>query len=460
VSVSATAGSPLAAAASPRPPAWLFVTTALLTLVVLVMAVAETTLWMHYLIDGGEFVSLLGLAFITAAGLYLYSRQQLLVSLPLVFPWLLFPLITQGDQIIDHLSINPMRLITHVLLAAIFGTPVAVVVLAARHALASRRRQARSPVLNLLPGLRMLAEGRTREGSAFLAASLFVLEMGVAVQYLGVLMIVTLIIMTLATLWYGSTPAREPATWPVHRRRSERFALVIMLAGVAASLALYVAFKNRPGAYQGSPSYYLDPSQAGAGFDLARVAVPPGPPLAPSDPQPVQQAFTGYGRTLERLVSGYYILDRNYTWDFHNELFLRSTPLLPNYRAAALARIAEARQMRAEADALATRAGAAVAAGSPLAAALDDIRAFVAFNFDRAAVMEQMSAGFERTKSGLQHAAHLYEGEGKIVSEQLAALLDKHRAVFAAPATAPVAAEFASIGRAIQAAYANRVVGF
>ena len=37
-------------------------------------------------------------------------------------------------------------------------------------------------LLNLLPGLRMLAEGRTREGSAFLAASLFVLEMGVAVR--------------------------------------------------------------------------------------------------------------------------------------------------------------------------------------------------------------------------------------------------------------------------------------
>ena len=47
-----------------RPPAWLFVATALLTLMCLMMAVAETNLWMHYLIDGGEFVSLIGLAFI------------------------------------------------------------------------------------------------------------------------------------------------------------------------------------------------------------------------------------------------------------------------------------------------------------------------------------------------------------------------------------------------------------
>ena len=98
-----------------RPPAWLFIATGLLALMCLVMAVAETNLWMHYLIDGGEFVSLMGLAFIAVAGVYLYRRNHLLVSLPLVFPWLLFPVITQGDQIIDNLSINPMRIICHVL---------------------------------------------------------------------------------------------------------------------------------------------------------------------------------------------------------------------------------------------------------------------------------------------------------------------------------------------------------
>jgi hypothetical protein len=43
------------------------------------------------------------------------------------------------------------------------------------------------------------------------------------------------------------------------------------------------------------------------------------------------------------VVDGYYILDRNYTWNFHNELLLRRTPLLPGYRSAGLRKIAEAR---------------------------------------------------------------------------------------------------------------------
>ena len=443
-----------------RPPAWLFVATALLTLMCLAMAVAETNLWMHYLIDGGEFVSLVGLAFIAAAGWYLYRRNQLLISLPLVFPWLLFPLITQGDQIIDNLSINWMRLITHVLLAAIFGTPVAVIVLAARYALPSKRLAADSRLLGIFPGLRLLAEGRTREGTTLLAAALLVLEMWVAVEFLGTLMILTLIVMTLGVLWYGSTPNADAETRSRRKQRSERFALALVLGGVVVAFGLYLGFKNRPGAYQGSPSYYLDPSQKGMGFDLTRVPAPSGPPAIPSDPEPLRQAFTEYGRTLDRLLAGYYILDRNYTWDFHNELFLRHTPLLPNYRAAAMQRIEEARSLRATADRMADSALKTAAAGDPLAAALEDLRAFAAFNFDRAAVMERMSAGFERTKGGLQHAAHLYEGEGKIVSEQLSALVKKHGAVLHAAAAAPITAEFTSISNGIAAAYAGRVVGF
>ena len=75
----------------------------------LAMAVAETSLWMHYLIDAGESISLAGVAFMLVAGIYLYRRGRLLVSLPLAIPWLLFPVITQGDQIIDNLSIDWMR---------------------------------------------------------------------------------------------------------------------------------------------------------------------------------------------------------------------------------------------------------------------------------------------------------------------------------------------------------------
>ena len=50
-----------------RPPTWLIWATAALTLACLMMAVAETTLWTHYLIDQGEYLSLAGLIFILAA---------------------------------------------------------------------------------------------------------------------------------------------------------------------------------------------------------------------------------------------------------------------------------------------------------------------------------------------------------------------------------------------------------
>ena len=117
-----------------RPPLWLVVATALMALVLLAMSVGETSLKGQYLIDQGEYLSLVGLAFILVAGLYLHRHGRLVASLPLVFPWLLYPVITQGDQIIDNLSITWMRIIVHVLLAAIFAMPVAVMVYAARMA--------------------------------------------------------------------------------------------------------------------------------------------------------------------------------------------------------------------------------------------------------------------------------------------------------------------------------------
>jgi hypothetical protein len=75
-------------------------------------------------------------------------------------------------------------------------------------------------------------------------------------------------------------------------------------------------------------------------------------------------------------------------------------------------------------------------------------------------VLERMSAEFERTQAGLQHATHLYEGEGKVLGVRLAEILDKHRGVLAAPVTAPITAEFFTISRSVHDAYANRVVGF
>jgi hypothetical protein len=289
-----------------------------------------------------------------------------------------------------------------------------------------------------------------------LAAALLVLEMWIAAEFLGTLMIVTLIVMTLAVLAFGSMPEASTRPWKL----GEKTALMLLMAGVVGSLGMFVGYKNRPGAYQGSPSYYMDPAQKDAWFKLDTIPVPQGPPAPLADPEPLRAALTGYGRTLEQLLAGYYILDRNYTWDYHNELFLRHTPLLANYRSAGLAEIEKARALRATADEHAALARTALPAGDPLAALLADVQAYVAFNFDRAALLERLTADFEKTKAGLQHAAHIYEGEGKVLGVRLSELVAKHRAVMEAPAAASATSEFKAISQAIFDAYKSRIVGF
>jgi hypothetical protein len=390
-----------------------------------------------------------------AAGIYLYRRRRLVVSLPLALPWLLFPVITQGDQIIDNLSINWMRFISHLLLGALFGFPVAVVVMAARHAVGPSPHS--SAWTRLIPGIAQLRAGQARQGAALLAAWLLVLEMWVAVQFLGLLMVVTLIVMIWAVLAYGFGAASEGTRG---RQRSERFALVVFLVGVVASAGLFFGYKNRPGAYQGSPSYYMDPTQRDAGYSIDRVVVPSGPAMLPGDAETVRRALSGYARAFEQLLAGYYILDRNYNYDFHNRLFLRSTPLLAGYRAEGLRLTAQAVRWRSDADALTAAVAPTLTAADPLGALLEDVRLYAAFTFERVPVLERMSAQFEQTESGLQHATHLYEGEGKVLGVRLAEILDKHRAVLAASAVSPVTSEFVLISNQIHAKYANRIVGF
>jgi hypothetical protein len=444
-----------------RPPMWLIAATGVLAMIILALAVAETNLRAHYLIDGGEFISMFGLAFILGAGIFLYTRRRLFVSLWLVFPWLLYPIITQGDQLIDNLSINPMRVICHVLLAAIFATPVAVVVLAARYVLAPKpgRPIVRRAWMACFPGLRPLAEGRLRDGTVALAVALMTLEMWLADQYLGTLMIVTLIIMVIGVLLYGSLASDRPDA-AAARARNEQIALVVLLAGVALSAAGFFGYKNRTGAYQGSPAAFMDPRQPESGYPLDRVPVPSRAAAMPAAPDAVQAGLVAYARALEQIMAGYHIVDRNYTYDFHNYLFMRYTPLLANYRAVALQNVAEASRVRDAADAQAKSARATLAVDDPLAALLDDMRGYVAFIFDRAPTLERMSAEFERTPAGLQHAAHLYEGENKFLGTRLGEILDKHHAVIDAPVVAPVTREFAAISRSIHEAYAHHVVGF
>jgi hypothetical protein len=440
---------------------WLIAATAALAAIILALAVAETDLRAHYLIDGGEFISMFGLAFILLGGVFLYTRNRLFVSLWLVFPWLLYPIITQGDQLIDNLTINPMRAICHVLLAAIFATPVAAIVLGARYLLAPTAGQ---PIVRrgwtaFFPGIRPLAEGRLREGTVALTVALLVAEMWLADQYLGTLMIVTLIVLVLGVLLYGSVASDVPDARAT-RVRNEKIALAILLVGVCLSAGGFFGYKNRTGAYQGSPAAFMDPRQPESGYPLDRVKVPERPASAPASPELVQAALTAYGRAFEKLMAGYHIVDRNYTYDFHNYLFMRHTPLLPNYRAAALRLVAEATRLRDAADAQATSARATLAADDPLGALLDDVRGYAAFVFDRAPVLERMSGEFEKTPAGLQHAAHLYEGENKFLGVRLDEILAKHHAVIDAPAVAPVTSEFVATSRSIHEAYAHHVVGF
>ncbi len=455
-------GSAAVGATRRRPPAWLVVATGVLALTILVLAVAETNLRAHYLIDQGEFISIIGLVFIIGAGFVLFARRQLFVSLPLVFPWLLYPIVTQGDQIIDNLPINPMRVVVHVLLAAIFATPVAVIVLAARRLLEPREgRPGHAPSWSaLFPGLRAIAQGRLRQGTMLLASSLMVLEMWLADQYLGTLMIVTLIVMILPALLVASLQEPQRESGAGRRPPSESLALAILLIGAAISGGAYFGYKNRPGAYQGSPSFFMDPKEQSSNYQLDRIAVPSRTPELPASPDMARQALTAYGHTLERLLAGYHILDRNYTYDFHNELFLRHTPLVPNYRQAGLTLVTEARALRADADAKAAVARAALRDDDPLAALLDDVRDYVAFNFNRAPTLEKLSGEFEKTPAGLQHAAHLYEGESKFLGSRLAEILQKHHAVVESSTLASVTNEFASTTRALRDAYAHHVVGF
>ena len=73
---------------------------------------------------------------------------------------------------------------------------------------------------NVRSPLRPLSEGRVREVSALLATALLVMEMWLADQYLGTLMIVTLIILAIGALLWGSVPS-APIAPEARRGRRE-----------------------------------------------------------------------------------------------------------------------------------------------------------------------------------------------------------------------------------------------
>src|SRR5204862_2136813 len=106
--------------------------------------------------------------------------------------------------------------------------------------------------------------------------------------------------------WYGG---RAKASDDRSRARRSRLALAVLIGGVIVSGGLYLGFKNRPGAYQGSPSFYMDPSQPNSGFTSA-ITVPSGAIEVPAGGE-LQTALIMYAASLEKLLDGYYILDRN-----------------------------------------------------------------------------------------------------------------------------------------------------
>ena len=431
--------------AAPGPPRWLVLVTVAATLGLLAISVAETTLWMHFVVDRGEWISLGGLAFIFAAGLVLHRQGRLRRSLPLVLPWVLYPVVTQGDQLIDHLSIGWMRVIVHAILALLFAGPVAVIVLAA------------GP-------LRAFGGPRRRERGAILALGLLTLEMLVAQRYLGTFMVMTLAAMMLGVCAYLWALAGNPSFRLVRATgaRADRLALLALIGSCILSLGLYAGYKNRPGAYQGSPHYYHDPSQRDAAYPMAAVQVPAGSaaPLSAGVAEEARGVLAEYGAVLEELLAAYYVMDRNYNYWFHNELFLRNTPVLAGFREASLQRIAAARARAAAADARLSQLRGGVPAGHPLRAFAEEVGAYVHFNLRRAAILERMTADFQQTKAGLQHATHVYEGEGKAIGAVLAEVLAKHQRTLDDPALAAVTGGFVETAGRIRDAYANRIVGF
>ena len=160
----------------------------------------------------------------------------------------------------------------------------------------------------------------------------------------------------------------------------------------------------------------MDPSQQGSGLQLSTVAVPDRCRRRRRRTDSARIARSpGTPAAFEQLLAGYYMLDRNYTYDFHNELFCPVD-------AAACRTIGRPAWRRSQ------RRGAARTGGRPRAAAArrssqPTIRSprcsttcarTWRSTFERAATLERMSAEFEtdRGRPAARHAPLRRRGQG------------------------------------------------
>ena len=260
-----------------------------------------------------------------------------------------------------------------------------------------------------------IADGRRREGSAILAATLLVLEMWVAEQYLGTLMIVTLIVMIVLVL-DGTARCRHllrRTTWKnVATRNASPWAYRWWACSCPAPPISCTATRRGPTRAAPASSWIRRRGQ-----ELPDKSHPGPGWLRATSGGPADSCAPPWRRTRARSIGflpAIHLLNRNYTYDFHNELFLRTHRWCPTIVRLGSSWSRRPRRFASRADEH-TRARARRWPPATRWRGCSMIfRAYLAFNFDRAPVLEQMSAGFERTEAGLQHAAHLYEGESKV----------------------------------------------
>jgi hypothetical protein len=226
--------------------------------------------------------------------------------------------------------------------AAIFATPVAVIVLAARYVLAPKARTSLRTWDSVFSGTsparrRTFARGYRRSGGGVLAA-----EMWLADQYLGTLMIVTVIPDTVRAAVRIAGVGQPDVHARVHATR--RWRSPCSWSASVFSAAASFGYKNRSRARIRESDGLHGSSQPESGYSLDRVPVPGSTPRA-SRSGGTRSAWSLCARA-RAVMGGYHIVDRNLlttsTTTVHAD-----TPLLPNYRASRYQKVEEARALRA-----------------------------------------------------------------------------------------------------------------